>query len=125
MSTPDEQITETPQASAIPTKPKPRRRWLAPLLLAIVAVVAYFLVGFYTIPPIGALPSGATVVIWRSSARPFFDSPDKLCLDTQGGVSLLCRGLAIGALNTDAIILRLPYQDWAYLISTGGKTFSR
>lgn len=52
-------------------------------------------------------------------------SPDSMCLEMNGGVSLLCRGLAIEAASeiADRVILRLPYSHWAYLKSTGGLEF--
>lgn len=84
----------------------------------------YFLCGFYTVQPIGALPDGATAIIWRSSGEPFFNSPDALCLERLGGVSLMCRAMAMGEAPTDRIIVRLPYLEWAYSASTGGKEFS-
>jgi hypothetical protein len=82
-------------------------------------------VGFYSIQPIGALPEGATAIVWRQGQEPFFNSPDAMCLKTQGYVSLLCRGIALGQAPTDRIILRLPYWEWAYLASTGGQSFDR
>ena len=71
------------------------------------------------------MPEGATAIIWRGEGEPFFNSPDALCLERLGGVSLLCRGLAMGQAPTDRIVLRLPYQDWAYSLSTGGREFER
>jgi hypothetical protein len=106
-------------------KPKRNRRWL--LLLVAVGIVLLFWtqIGFYSVQPIGALPNGATAIVWRSGREPFFNSPDAMCLMVQGSVSLLCRGIAMGQAPVDRIILRLPYQEWAYLASTGGKTFDR
>ncbi len=99
-------------------------------LIVLAVVVGLLLVlisrlGFYTVQPIGALPEGVTTIVWRASGEPFFNSPDALCLRVQGGVSLLCRGLALEQAPTDRIILRLPYMEWAYLRSTGGRTFER
>lgn len=90
------------------------------LLLAVISRL-----GFYAVQPIGALPEGVTMIVWRASDEPFFNSPDAFCLRVQGGVSLLCRGLALGQAPTDRIILRLPYMEWAYLRSTGGRIFER
>jgi hypothetical protein len=79
--------------------------------------------GVYSVQPIGAIPEGGLVIVWRASGEQFFNSADALCLKVQGGVSLLCRGLAFERAPTNRIILRLPYQHWAYLLSTGGLTF--
>ncbi len=69
----------------------------------------YAFCGFYTVQPIGALPDGATAIVWRESGEPFFNSADALCLERTGGVSLMCRGMAMGQAPTERIILRLPY----------------
>jgi hypothetical protein len=95
-----------------------------------VSVVCFILVfynffGFYSVQPIGALPEGSTAIVWRAKGEPFFNSPDALCLERMGGVSLLCRGLAMGQAPVDRIAIRLPYQEWAYSLSTGGKEFDR
>lgn len=100
----------------------------------IIPVIAFSLVwfllrpGIFTVQPIGALPDGITIVYHsRSSEMPFFSSPDGLCLELQGSVSLLCRATALSAVEeiSDRIIIRLPYTHWAYLRSTGGKEFDR
>lgn len=88
-------------------------------------VLFYIFCGFYTIQPIGALPSGGTAIVWRAPGEPFFNSADALCLERMGGVSLLCRGMAMGQAPTDRILIRLPYQSWAYTASTGGKEFDQ
>lgn len=89
------------------------------LLLLLVLVVSRM--GVYTIQPIGALPKGITLIVWRAPGDPVFDSPDAACLRRLGSVSLMCRATALIAAPIDRIILRLPYVRWAYLISTGGK----
>ena len=94
-------------------------------LATAVSIFFYIFCGFYTVQPIGALPSGGTAVVWRAKGERFFNSPDALCLERLGGVSLLCRGMAMGQAPTDRIIFRLPYQRWAYLASTDGQEFER
>lgn len=84
--------------------------------------------GVFTIQPIGTLPEGVTIIYHsRNPEMPFFSSPDSMCLDIQGSVSLLCRMIALSASEdlTDRIILRLPYSHWAYLQSTGGLEFEK
>jgi hypothetical protein len=95
-------------------------------VLASLGAFCYFKLGVYTVQPIGAIPEGGTVVIWRDSEAPFFDSPDGLCLRRAGEVSLLLRAVAMKEAPTEEqIILRLPYSEFAYLQSTGGKSFDR
>ncbi len=99
---------------------------LSLIILAVVAVIAYTQLTLFVIPPIGALPEGKTVVILRLNKTNFIDSPDALCERTQGGVSLLCRGVMMGGvLEKSKIIMRLPYSESLYLMSTNGKTYSR
>lgn len=100
--------------------------------LLIFAVVAAVLIAIYTqitlfvVPPIGAIPEGRTVIMLRLNKTNFVDSPDAMCERVQGGVSLLCRGLIMaGVMNNTTIIARLPYSDWLYLISTGGKRYEQ
>ena len=95
------------------------------ILLILLAVAFRIFCGVFTIQPIGALPEGRTVIVWRASGEPFFNSLDAICLERMGAVSIMCRIGAVRAAPTDRIILRLPYMHWAYLASTGGKEFDR
>lgn len=102
-----------------------RKVSIAVVTLLLVAIV-YTQLTIFVVPPIGALPEGRTVVILRLNKTQFIDSPDAMCDRIQGGVSLLCRGMVLGAVvEKTKILLRLPYMDWLYLISTGGKRFER
>jgi len=99
---------------------------LSLIVVAVLVVVAYTQLTLFVVPPIGAVPEGKTVVILRLNKTNFIDSPDALCERIQGGVSLLCRGVMMGGvLEKSKIIMRLPYNESLYLISTDGKTYSR
>ncbi len=110
-------------------EPKLRKsKWTSLLLLIIVIVVIWWLVnpGVFTIQPLGAFPEGITVIYHsRNPEMPFFSSPDGLCLEYQGSVTIFCRAGALAAVEelADRIIIRLPYSHWAYLKSTGGLEF--
>lgn len=94
------------------------------VVTAIVFAVAYIQLTIFVVPPIGAVPEGRTLIISRLNKTEFIDSADAMCERIQGGVSLLCRGFALGAVASNSTIyLRLPYSEWLYLISTGGKTY--
>jgi hypothetical protein len=96
------------------------------VIAGVLAIVAYTQLTLFVIPPIGALPEGRTVVITRLNVTQFVDSPDAMCERLQGGVSLLCRGLVFGTVIEKAtIIAKLPYSSWLYMVSTGGKEYSR
>ncbi|WP_082920335.1 hypothetical protein [Pseudomonas koreensis] len=98
--------------------------WLGTTTLFLIAI--YTQITIFVVPPIGAIPEGRTVIILRLNKTNFIDSPDALCERIQGGVSLLCRGMTLAAVvEKTKIIVRLPYSDWLYLISTNGKRFDR
>ena len=95
-------------------------------LLAVVAIAVYTQITIFVVPPIGAVPEGRTVVMLQLNKTNFIDSPDGMCQRLQDGVSLLCRGMTMAAVvQNTKIIARLPYSEWLYLISTGGKRFDR
>lgn len=116
--------TEVTEMSEQPSRKSAKPIWLIAVSVGSVLLFYTFL-GFYSIQPIGAMPEGATAIVWRENGEPFFNSADALCLERIGGVSLMCRGMAMGQAPTDRILLRLPYQEWAYLRSTGGQEFER
>ena len=110
------------------SRPSSRRRLYIFLGILALLILAFILIrpGVFTIQPIGAIPDGITFIYHsRNPKMPFFSSPDGLCLEIQGYVSLLCRAGALTAVDdlSDRIILRLPYSRWAYLRSTGGQEF--
>ena len=79
------------------------------VIIAVTIVLMYTQLTLFVIPPIGALPEGRTVIITRLNKTEFIDSPDAMCERIQGGVSLLCRGMVMGAIVEKATILaRLP-----------------
>jgi hypothetical protein len=103
-----------------------QRTIIALVVVAVTVVVAYTQLTIFVVPPIGALPEGKTVIITRLNKTEFIDSPDAMCDRIQGGVSLLCRAMVMGAVIEKATILaRLPYSSWLYSISTGGKAYDR
>lgn len=94
--------------------------------VGVLAVVAYTQLTLFIVPPIGAVPEGRTVLMTRLNKTNFIDSPDGMCDRMQGGVSLLCRGMTMGAvLEKSTILARLPYSEALYLISTDGKKYDR
>ncbi len=105
-----------------------KRRSIGALIaFVILCTVIYFTMGIFVIQPIGACPEGQTIVFWRFDTNlPFLSSADGLLLDGGEGVSLLGRGVVLGAVATvldGKIIVRLPYMKFLYLWSTGGKEF--
>jgi len=99
---------------------------IALVVIAILMVTAYTQFTIFVIPPIGAVPEGRTLIITRLNKAEFVDSADAMCERTQGGVSLLCRLMMLGNVaEKSTVYLRLPYIEWLYLVSTGGKKYDR
>ena len=95
-------------------------------IIALFAIVIFTQLTVFVVPPIGAVPEGRTVIMLRLNKTNFIDSADAMCERLQGSVSLLCRGVTMGAVvSKTTIIARLPYSEWLYLISTGGKRYER
>jgi len=93
---------------------------------AILLIVFFSQVTFFVIQPIGALPEGKTLVILRMNKTNFIDSADAMCAREMDGVSLLCRGMMMAAIaKKSTILVRLPYSEFLYNISTDGKTYGR
>jgi len=111
--------------SHLTTKPH-TRLLLAIGFLVVVGTLIYTQVTIFVIQPIGAVPEGRTVIIWRSGKLKFIDSADGFCARESDGVSLLCRMAVLSAIaKDDRILLRLPYSETLYLISTDGKTYEK
>lgn len=92
----------------------------------ILLTVSLTQVTFFAVQPIGAVPEGKTLVILRMNKTNFIDSADAMCAREMEGVSLLCRVMMLGAIGEKAtILLRLPYSETLYSISTGGKSYER
>jgi hypothetical protein len=109
------------------------RRGLAiAMALVIVGLILAFgvvMTGLLVVQPIGAVPDGVTIWYWRAGlGLRFIESPDGMSLDRVGYVSLMSRAAALSAVTEAVegrIILRLPYMDWLYGISTDGQRFER
>jgi hypothetical protein len=102
------------------------RKWLFVLVCVLAMGIGAQFVTIFVIQPIGALPEGRTIIITRLNTMHFIDSADAWCERQKGGVSLLCRGLVMAQVAKQATILvRLPYSEALYKISTNGKTYDR
>jgi len=99
------------------------------LAVSLLVVAFYFLCGLFVIQPIGAIPDGSTIVYFRYETNmSFISSADGMLDKTGAGVSLLGRGIALGAIAEgieDKKICSLPYSKTLYLISTGGKEYDK
>jgi hypothetical protein len=115
---------QTPQPEVAPKKKK--RGWGCAVVVIILLVIVYTQITFFAVQPIGAIPDGVTLVMLRGQNTKFFDSADAMCMRFNDGVSLLCRVSALNAVAENAtILMRLPYIDSIYYISTGGTRFER
>ena len=100
------------------------------LLVAVAALtlIVYTQLTIFVVQPLGAVPGGRTLVIWRRQKTKFIDSADAICQREMGGVNLLCRAAVLRGIAGDdgeGILLRLPYSETLYLVSTGGAKYDR
>jgi len=94
--------------------------------VAILVIVAYTQVTLFVIQPVGAVPKGKTIVMFRLNKTKFIDSADAMCVRETGSLNLLCRGMMMGTVLDKATILtKLPYSETLYSISTGGKAYGK
>jgi hypothetical protein len=99
--------------------------WLGVVALIVASMVVAQFITIFVIQPIGALPDGRTVIITRLTNMNFVDSADAICDRKLGGVSLLCRGVVLGRVAKESsILLRFPYSETLYSLSTGGKSYN-
>jgi hypothetical protein len=104
------------------------KKWLpiGIIILLIVCAIAYTQLTIFIIQPIGMVPEGKTVVMLRGDKNlNFIDSADGICQRNSGSVSLLCRLSAMSTIVNSKILLRLPYSNTLYEISTGGRNYDR
>ncbi|MBB5769104.1 hypothetical protein [Xanthomonas euroxanthea] len=103
-----------------------RKLLIAATALAVLAVIASTQITIFVIQPIGALPEGRTLVILRLNKTEFIDSADAMCEREMGSVNLICRIGMMGAVaEKSTILLRLPFSQSLYDLSTGGKHYDR
>lgn len=116
---------DSPELTVAPRRPR-RWPWILSLALLATGIFAYTQLTFFVIQPIGAVPEGRTILIWRMGTLKFIDSADAICERETGRVNLLCRMAIMGGVAKNAtIIVRLPYSETLYKISTGGATYDR
>lgn len=69
--------------------------------------------------------AGATLVVPRTDRLMFVDSADAMCDRLGGQVSADCRAaMQSGAFDARDIYAQLPYFDWLFSYSTGGKPYT-
>lgn len=104
-----------------------KRVWIISIaILSTVLLIVSTQITIFVIQPIGAIPEGRTLIIARLNKTEFIDSADAMCERIQGGVSIMCRVLTLGAVaSKSTVYARLPYSEFLYNISTNGKTYGR
>jgi hypothetical protein len=103
-----------------------KRKTVLLIVVGAFIIFVYTQVTLFVIQPIGAVPDGRTIVIWRAGKLNFIDSADGFCAREANGVSLLCRMAVLGGVaKNNTILMRLPYSETLYLVSTDGKTYER
>jgi len=94
------------------------------IVVAILFVLSclYMTTGFFVIHPMGILPKGSTVFFWRvGTDLPFISSTEGIVEDSGQDVSILSRVVVMAGVVDkikDGVIIRLPYSEFLYSIST-------
>lgn len=102
------------------------KKIIALISIVILTIVFSSQVTFFVIQPVGAVPEGKTLLMLRMNKTKFIDSADAICAREMNGVSLLCRGMTMAAIvKKGTVLIRLPYSEFLYGISTDGKEYSR
>jgi len=92
----------------------------------IISIVIFSQITLFVVQPIGAIPTGKTLVILRLNKTNFIDSADAMCVRETGSLNLMCRGIMMSAvINKSKILMKLPYSKFLYEISTGGKEYTK
>jgi hypothetical protein len=99
------------------------------IFLLCAGIIFRLFCGLFVIQPIGAIPSGATLVYWRAGLNlPFICSADGLLKKSGAGVSLLGRGMVLAKVSKpilDRKIMKFEYSETLYLWSTGGERYKK
>ncbi len=76
----------------------------------------------------GFIPKGTTIIYWRLGTQfEFVESADGIIQRSNLTLSLWTRAVALGTISEPILkreVLRLPYSDKLYLISTGGINYN-
>jgi hypothetical protein len=105
---------------------QPMKAYIAIGCILAVGVIAAQSLTIFVVQPIGAVPDGVTVIMTRLNTMQFIDSADAWCERELDTVSLLCRATVMGRVADQAhILVRLPYFETLYRISTNGKIYDR
>jgi len=91
-----------------------------------IAVAVYTQLTIFVVQPLGLAPEGATIIMLRLTSLEFIDSADAFCEREMGGVNLICRAGVLGRIGQQStVLMRLPYSETLYGISTGGQHYDR
>lgn len=100
------------------------------ILTAVLFILVWSTFSVFSIQPIGAIPDGATVIMFKPDRLlmqgkfDFLESVDHLQYKNSGEVTLLGRMMFLGiALKSSFVIVKLPYFETLELISNGGLTW--
>jgi hypothetical protein len=89
------------------------------LFLLVLVILGWLILkpGTFFVPPSSYEPKGVILLYYeKSSAMPFFSSPETLCLAQFGERTTTCleKGESTLLALSRRQITRLPYADWAY-----------
>lgn len=97
------------------------------VLACVVVIAASQFLTIFVIQPIGAVPEGRTLVIWRMQEMNFLDSADTFCRRKLGYVNIMLRipmKVTGDSADPSIVLVQLPYSETLYLWTTGGRSYS-
>jgi hypothetical protein len=90
------------------------------LILVVAAIgLAIHFWAVFVVPSIASYPGGGTLVVWRSPDMPLVDSTDARCRRQFGSVTDFCRGQVLTTVNSQGVVVRLPFSDFLYRYAGG------
>lgn len=103
------------------------RIMLSPIVVLLVLALGAMAFGVkvIVIPPIGAVPEGATLITTGLDGAMvnYLDSADAMCQRSIGSVNLFCRGMMLAGIAKVATIqARLPYSETLYYLTGAPQT---
>ncbi|HBW9904203.1 TPA: hypothetical protein MFX83_15505 [Klebsiella pneumoniae] len=90
--------------------------WVALGLAVALPVVAATKLSIFVVAPIGAMPEGKTVIMWKSGQvdMNFIESPEGMCLSKRSFSGWCSLGAMNIAVTGNKILMRLPYSATLY-----------
>ena len=92
--------------------------FLAILCLALFGISTQ--VTIFSIPPVGPITDGKTIVMKRPEGMNFIDSAAAVCQRENGTTNIFCQGVVLAKIAKVKEWATFPYNELLYKFTTGG-----